>query len=93
MGRKLDVTDLVGAVEIAKRLGLSAPQVVYTWRKRYDDFPEPVATLAMGAVWAWQDVAAWAKRTGRLDTAKHGLKEVMAENMQQLMKPRDFKRR
>ena len=27
--------------------------------------PEPVATLSSGLVWAWPDVAAWAKATGR----------------------------
>jgi len=35
------------------------------WRGRYPDFPEPVATLKAGLVWAWPDVAAWAKKTGR----------------------------
>ena len=59
------MTDLVGATEIAQRLGVSAPQVIYSWRRRHDDFPAPVAELSIGLVWAWPDVEAWARRTGR----------------------------
>jgi hypothetical protein len=33
--------------------------------RRHEDFPAPVATLSAGLVWAWPDVAAWAKATGR----------------------------
>ena len=66
MGRKVDVNDLVGAAEIADRLGLSHPQTVHTLRRRHDDFPEPVATLKRAHVWAWPDVAAWAESSGRL---------------------------
>lgn len=57
---------LVGASEIAKRLGVKQPQAVHLWRRRYDDFPEPVAQLDMGFVWNWPDVERWAKATGRL---------------------------
>ena len=63
------MTDLVGATEIAQRLGVSRPQVVYTWRRRLSGdkaFPAPIAELSMGLVWAWSDVEAWARRTGRL---------------------------
>ena len=61
------MTDLVGAKEIADRLRVSRPEVVRTWRRRKQDgFPEPVAELSMGLVWAWSDVEAWARRTGRL---------------------------
>lgn len=60
------VTDLVGTAEIAERLRVGAPEVVHSWRRRYDDFPPPVARLRIGFVWAWPDVEAWAKATGRL---------------------------
>jgi predicted DNA-binding transcriptional regulator AlpA len=60
------VNDLVGATEIAKRLGAARPQVVHSWHRRYDDFPEPVARLERALVWAWSDVERWARRTGRL---------------------------
>ena len=66
MGRKVDVDELVGAAEIARRLGSSRPQVVHAWRRRHDDFPEPVATIDKVLVWHWPDVEAWAKATGRL---------------------------
>lgn len=57
---------LVGAAEIAERLGASRTQVVHMWRVRHPDFPQPVARLAMGLVWAWPDVEEWARKTGRL---------------------------
>ena len=66
MGRKVDVNDLVGAAEIAGRLGLAHTQTVHTLRRRHDDFPEPVATLQQAMVWAWPDVERWAKATNRL---------------------------
>lgn len=59
-------TQLVGATEIAERLGLSLPQTVHLWRARYPDFPDPIAVLKMGMIWYWPDVEAWAKDTGRL---------------------------
>lgn len=66
MGRQVDVTDLVGAAEIAERLGISHAQTVHTMRRRDPSFPAPVASLKRAHVWAWPDVAAWAKATGRL---------------------------
>lgn len=70
-GRKVDVSALVGAREIADRLKdagakVAGPQVVHEWRKRHPDFPAPVAELSMGLVFLWPDVERWAKRTGRL---------------------------
>jgi len=66
MGRKIDVDQLVGAAEIAQRLGVKRPQVVHDWRRRHADFPEPVAVLEQAMVWSWPDVARWARKTGRL---------------------------
>ncbi len=57
---------LVGAKEIADRLGAKRPQVVYEWRRRHEDFPQPLVTLSIGSVWYWPDVERWAKATGRL---------------------------
>lgn len=56
---------LVGAAEIAERLGVQRPTVVHDWRRRHPDFPEPVARLKAGLVWAWPDVEKWARATGR----------------------------
>lgn len=66
MGRRIDVDHLVGAAEIAERLGAARPQVVHEWRRRYEDFPEPVAQLRQALVWNWPEVERWAKTTGRL---------------------------
>lgn len=65
MGRKLDADDLVGAAEIAERLGLAQVQTVHTWRRRYEDFPEPVARLKQALIWSWPDVERWAIESGR----------------------------
>ena len=66
MGRRLDVDQLVGASEIAKRLGLKTRQSVHVWRQRYPDFPEPALRLDMGLVWNWPDIERWAKKAGKL---------------------------
>ena len=66
MGRRLDVDRLVGATEIAERLGVARPQVIHEWRRRHADFPQPVAHLRTALVWYWPDVERWARRTGRL---------------------------
>lgn len=66
MGRRIDSDHLVGAAEIASRLGVKRPQVVHDWRHRYLDFPAPVATLQQAMVWNWPDVERWARATGRL---------------------------
>jgi hypothetical protein len=66
VGRKVDADDLVGAAEIAARLGLSHRESVHTLRKRDASFPQPVARLRTALVWAWPDVEKWARQTGRL---------------------------
>jgi hypothetical protein len=63
--RKVEVTDLVGAAEIADRLGV-ARQMIHIWRQRHPDFPAPVAQLQQAMVWNWPDVERWARATGRL---------------------------
>jgi predicted DNA-binding transcriptional regulator AlpA len=65
MGRKVNSDDLVGAHEIAQRLGMGRPQVVHEWRRRHKDFPKPIATLKTAMIWDWQDVKRWARKTGR----------------------------
>lgn len=55
----------MGAHEIRVRLGSISRQRVYHLTTR-PDFPEPVADLAQGKVWAADDVEAWiASRRGR----------------------------
>lgn len=66
MIRRVAVHDLVGAHEIAERLGVARPQVVHDWRRRHDDFPQPIAQLKTALIWDWSEVEAWAQQTGRL---------------------------
>jgi hypothetical protein len=56
--------------EIAERLGAATAGRVHDWRRRYPDFPQPVAKLHMGLVWYWPEVERWARRTGRLQTSR-----------------------
>jgi hypothetical protein len=60
------VDDLVGAEEIADRLGFAHVQTFHTMRRRHPDFPEPVKKLQRTMIWSWPDVEAWARTTGRL---------------------------
>lgn len=57
---------LVGTAEIAERLDVRRASLVHAWIARYPEFPQPVARLSAGLVWAWPDVEAWARKTGRL---------------------------
>lgn len=52
---------LVGVTEIADRAGV-ATNTVAMWQRRHGDFPEPIAELAQGKVWAWRDVQPWVER-------------------------------
>jgi prophage regulatory protein len=53
------VGELMGAAEIAERLGVSRQRVQQLVRRR--DWPAPVAVLTMGKVWRTVDVEAWIK--------------------------------
>jgi hypothetical protein len=72
-----NVDDVVGAVEIADRLGV-LPQTVSQWVQRSKGragkagkigrhpFPPPRWTVSTFPAWYWPDVAEWARITGRL---------------------------
>jgi len=66
VGRKVSTNDLVGAYEIAQRLGVARPQAVHLWRRRYKDFPKPIAKLKTAMIWDWQEIRKWALTSGRL---------------------------
>jgi predicted DNA-binding transcriptional regulator AlpA len=61
MGRTVDLDDLTDATGVAQLLGLSHRTSVGIYRKRYDDFPEPVINLGAGRclLWLRSDVEAW----------------------------------
>ena len=65
MGKKVDVDDLVGAAEIAERLGIKRPHLIHDWRRRHAEFPQPVVELKGTLIWLWPEVEQWASRTGR----------------------------
>jgi len=60
------VDQLVGAAEIAERLGVGKSTVVHDWRRRHPEFPQPVAQLKTALVWDWAEIAKWARDTGRV---------------------------
>lgn len=62
----MHVDNLVGAAEIAERLGVRRPQVVHDWRRRYPEFPQPVARLRQALIWNWPEIERWARASGRL---------------------------
>ena len=66
MGAPVDPDELVGAAEIAARLGLASTSVIHDWRRRHADFPKPVRVLSMGVLWTWPEIERWARTTGRL---------------------------
>src|SRR5262249_45731907 len=60
-------TELVIAVDIAKRLGIS-PQRVHVLVSG-PGFPKPLGKLGRSAVWRWSSVERWAQQTRRLAAA------------------------
>jgi hypothetical protein len=61
----VNVNDIVGTAEIADRLALSHAETVHAWRRRHADFPQPIAHVSGTYLWAWPDVVAWVRATGR----------------------------
>lgn len=66
MREPLDPGDLVGAAEVAERLGVLRQSVHQLRRRGTDGFPAPVLELRQGHLWQWSEVEAWARATGRL---------------------------
>lgn len=57
-------TELVIAVDVAKRLGIS-PQRVNVLAAG-PGFPKPLGKLGRSSVWRWSSIERWARQTGRL---------------------------
>jgi len=66
-GMRVDPEDLVDSGEVAALLGLSSSNAVSTYRRRYEDFPEPVLTKGSGkcVLWVRADVEEWLSRRRR----------------------------
>ena len=56
--------ELVGPAEIGEMLGGLSRQRVYQLT-RSPSFPAPAASLSIGKVWRYDDVATWATEHGR----------------------------
>jgi predicted DNA-binding transcriptional regulator AlpA len=61
VGRKIDVDDLSDAREVATLLGLSHPNSVTTYFRRYEDMPRPVVDLVESRtrLWLRSEIQAW----------------------------------
>lgn len=61
MTPKVNTEDLIDAHGVAALLGLSHPNSVFTYQRRYDDFPKPVLDLGSHRVKLWLrlDVESW----------------------------------
>ena len=67
MGRRVDLSELIDANEVARLLGLSHRNSVTTYLRRYADMPRPVLERAEGRtrLWLRPEIVAWAAATGR----------------------------
>jgi predicted DNA-binding transcriptional regulator AlpA len=69
-GRTVEVENLVGAADIAARLGLRHAEHIHDFARRDTTFPRPVAQIGgptlKTMVWDWSEVEAWARKVGRL---------------------------
>src|SRR5207302_1733821 len=80
VGRRLDVDQLVGVTEIAHRLGAKTAGRVHDWRRRYPDFPAPVASLKMGLVWS---CSIRVRRSKRRRSGEGSRRRLQAEHAEQ----------
>ncbi len=60
LSMKIDPADQVDAGDVADIIGLSTRNAVSVYRKRYDDFPEPVFERNQCVLWLRQDIERWA---------------------------------
>ena len=57
--RRVNPDNLINAREVARILGLSRATAVAVYRRRYDDFPEPVVRKGQCTLWVRADIIAW----------------------------------
>ena len=70
VGRRVDLSDLIDANEVALLLGLSHRNSVTTYLRRYREMPRPVLERAHGKtrLWLRSEIVRWANSTGRHPT-------------------------
>jgi predicted DNA-binding transcriptional regulator AlpA len=59
VGRMVDLDDLIDARGVADLVGLGGRNAVYTYRRRYGDFPAPGLMHGRCMLWLRDDVARW----------------------------------
>ena len=62
---RVDLDDLLNAREAANLLGLAHREAIATYRRRYEDFPEPVLKKGTCVLWLRQDLISWAAARAR----------------------------
>src|SRR5712692_1612184 len=60
-GRDMEQRELIGLNEVAQ-LGGVLPSAAANWRKRYSDFPAPIAELSSGPVFDKEHIQRWLRR-------------------------------
>lgn len=63
----VNADDLIDAHGVAGVLRLSHPSSVFTYQKRYRDFPRPVVDLGShrAKLWLRPEIEAWGRERGR----------------------------
>ena len=63
----VDTADLIDSGGVAEILGLSHPNSVSTYRRRYSSMPEPVVDLGSGRckLWVRSEIVAWRESPDR----------------------------
>ena len=62
---EIDTDDLADAAEVANLIGLSNPNGVSVYRRRYEDVPEPVIERGACVLWRRSDVDGWSATRAR----------------------------
>jgi glutathione-regulated potassium-efflux system ancillary protein KefG len=64
MGRRVDIDDLIDAQDVAALLGLSQPNNVHLYQRRYPDMPRPVLDRGgrRAKLWLRSEIKAWIKQ-------------------------------
>ena len=61
----INTDDLADLAEVAEIIGLRNRRGVSVYRRRYDDFPEPVIERGACVLWRRSDVDAWSATHAR----------------------------
>jgi glutathione-regulated potassium-efflux system ancillary protein KefG len=66
--------DLIDARGVADLLGLSAPNTVSVYQRRYPDMPRPVVTLGRGRCMLWlrPEIEQWAREVAASGRTRPG---------------------